>query len=205
MHNSIYTALIGYEDVGGDMIERINHMGLAEVFGPIAEEWGADQSVFNKVLFYTLHCYSRESPFVIHESDWSNIKRKVAKKVGIDHKEDLFFQLYDLRNKNYTFTIRRYLDYQGSKATKHLMMLKDLYEQMVNSAIENITDKDGVIMYDQKVKNAEYADRLYEKINLWQQRIEGEETHLNKARGQLREVEIKRNNLTLRMEDNLGE
>lgn len=205
MHKSIYHSLIQYEEFGGDMIDRIKAHGMTEVFSTIIEEWSADMETFNKVLFYTLHCYSKESDYHVQYVDWEVIKKTVATRVGIDNESDLFFDLFDLRNKNFTICIRKYMDYQGSKSLKHLLMLKDLYEQMVNSAIENIADKDGIIMYDQKVKNAEHADRIYEKISQWEQRIETEEVKLNKARTQLNQVSKKKDRFTLRMEDNLEE
>lgn len=204
MHKNVYESIRQYEEVRGDMIERLNAMGLNETFQPIIDEYGSDPEKFNQVLFYIIHCYSRESDFHIQHVDWGEIKSLVAKRVGIDTEGDLFFDLFDLRNTNFTVCIRQYMDYQGSRAFKHLMMLKDLYNQMINSAIENITDKDDKIWYEQKVKNAQHAESLYEKIAQWEQRIEGDEVKLNKPRTQLNEVEKKKDRFTLRMEDNLA-
>lgn len=203
MVSSVYNDLVQYQEVGGDLVARINAIGLNPIFVPIIEEYSEDKSVFNKVLFFLLHCYSRESDYHIQYKDWGFIKTQVAASVGIGTEDELFDQLFYLKNVKFTRTVRLYLDYQGGKAMKHLMMLKDLYEQMVNSAIENIQDKDGIIMYDQKVKNAEHADKIYNKIADWEQRIEKEESSLTQARLQLKEKEKAGDKkFSLRMEDN---
>lgn len=205
MHKNVYEAIKQYEEVGGDMVERIQSMGLHEVFDSIIVEYGPDPLKFNQVLFYTIFCYSRESEYHVQLVDWADIKKKVAQRVHIDVKSELFYDLFELRNKPFTICIRKYMDYQGSRALKHLVMLKDLYEQIVNAAIENIQDKDGITWYEQKVKNAQHADVLYEKIAQWEQRIETDEVRLNKPRSQLKEVQKKAHRFGLRLEDHLDE
>lgn len=206
MHSSIYNAILQYEEVGGDLVERIKALGLFDVFEPIITEYGADMEQFDRVLFYMIHCYSRESEFHVLQADWELIKKQVAEKVGIDTKSELYEALFYLKSIPFTLSVRKYLDYQNSKPLKHLLMLKDLYEQMVNSAIENITDSNGVVLFDQKVKNAKHAEEIYSKITEWEMRINEENTKLNKPIEQLKSVEKKKSNrFTLRMEDNLSD
>lgn len=203
---NVYTGLKQYQEVGGNLVERIKSMGLYEVFQPLDEEYGDDMETFNHVLFYLLNCYSRNSPFVIIEREWSEIKLVAAEDAGIDVKSELFFDLTELTNTNFTRAIRRYLDYQGGKAHKHLMMLKEQYDQFVNSAIENIKGDDEKINWDQKFKNGGYATKLYQQIAEWEQRIEVDNVPLKRPLEEFKEVETKKDNakkFSLRPEDNL--
>lgn len=203
MVRDVYHGLKQYQEVGGDLVERIDKMGLHDVFEPLIEEYSADMEQFNKALFYILNCYSRTSEFVVLEGEWSAIKRQCASNAGVDPDSELFHALFDLANDNVTRTIRKYLDYQGGKAHKHLMMLKDLYDQMVNSAIENIKDGNENTNYDQKKKNAEHASKLYSEINEWEQKIEVTNTPLKKATDEFVAQEKKnKTKFSLRMEDN---
>lgn len=204
MIQSVYKAILQFEEVGGDLIARLRSMGLNEVFEPIITNYGDEPVTFNKVLFYLIHAYSRESELHIANADWGQVKKNAAEKAGINSEEEtgLYLDLYDLRTVEIARTIRLYLDYQAGRDLKHMLMLKDLYEQMLNSAIENITDKDNVVNYNQKFQNAQYAEKLYLKIAEWEQRIEQNELAVNKGREELRRVE-KKNNFSLRMEDNI--
>lgn len=205
MVKDVYTGLKQFQDIGGDLIERIKSMGLQEVFSPLIEEYGSDEMLqFNTVLFYLLNCYSRQSDYLILDAEWEFIKMEAAKDAGLDLESELYTDLYYLKNNNFNRTVRKYLDYQNSKPFKHLIMLKDLYEQMVNSAIENITDKDEKTNYDQKKKNAEHAAKLYHEINEWEQRIEMDNIRLKKPVDEFKEKEKKKDGLTLRLEENLG-
>ncbi len=78
------------------------------------------------------------------------------------------------------------------------MMLNELYNQMLDGAIENIQDKDGVVDYDQKKRNAEHADSLYIKIGEWEQKLVVQNENLNKVEDEMKNAERK---FSLRMED----
>lgn len=203
MVKDVYTGLKQYQDVGGDLVERIKAMGLNETFEPLIEEYGSEGAEFNIVLFYLLNCYSRSSDFLILDAEWGEIKKQAAINAGLDIESPLYFDLYDLKNNNFNRTIRKYLDYQNNKPFKHIMMLKDLYEQMVNSAIEDIKDKDEKTNYDQKKKNAEHASKLYLEIHEWEQRLEMENVRLKKPVDEFKEVEKKKDALNLRVEDHI--
>lgn len=204
MIRSVYDGVIAYKDVGGDMVERLNRMGLHDIFVEIIEKYGGDMHLFNQVLFYTINCYSKESEYHVQNTDWSLIKKTVAKDAGIDIDSELFSELSLLKDIGYAMCIRKYLDFQQSTQFKHLVMLKDLYNQMVNASIENITDKDGIIMYDQKMKNQKHAKELYQEINEWEQRIEVDSVTLSKPIEQV-EARVKKDVRSLRLEDHLSE
>lgn len=203
---NVFTGLKQYQDVGGDLVSRIKSMGLHEVFEPLIDEYGSEPEIFNQVLFFILNVYSRVSPFVVLEAEWSHVKEQAAIDAGMDITEELYHEVCDLKKANVTRTIRKYLDYQKAKPNKHLLMLKDLYEQMVNAALE-VTPVDGKVDYDQKKKNADYASKLYTEIAQWEQRIETLELPIKRAVDEFKEVEKiqqqPKNSLSLRMEDHL--
>lgn len=202
MNSSAYNAIVAYREVHGDMVQRLNLLGLHDVFQEVIEEYANEMETFNKVLFYTIHCYSKESQYHIQYTDWEYIKKTIAKDVGIDTDSELFYDLSLLKKVGYAKSVRKYLDFQFSTQFKHLVMLKDLYQQMVNAAIENITDKDDIIMYDQKMKNSKHAKELYSEIAEWEQRIEQDTATLTKPIEQVNE-RIKKDVRSLRLEDHL--
>ncbi len=198
MYSSIYATIKSYQEVQGDMVERLEKHGLRDVFEPIIEKYGNDMDVFNAVLFYLINAYSRESLLHMASSDWSVIKEKAAEDAGLKDYDDVYIDCLHLKSSEFVTSVRMYLDKQKSKAFKHLMMLNELYNQMLDGAIENIQDKDGVVDYDQKKRNAEHADSLYIKIGEWEQKLVVQNENLNKVEDEMKNAERK---FSLRMED----
>lgn len=203
MESSIYRALKQYQSTQGDMLERIKLHGLHEVFSPIIVEYALDKNdmyMFNSALFYILNVYSKESELHILNQDWHLIKEKAAEDAGVQPGSELYDDLVLLKSTAVAQCARMYLDRQKNKVFKHLVMLKDLYEQFVNGAIENITDKDGVTDYDQKMRNSEHANKIYTQMHEWEQRLELDTDKLKKFEDELKQAERK---FSLRLEDNL--
>lgn len=185
------------------MVERIKALNLYMVFEPLVLCYSEDRSKFNTALFYILHVYSRESKFIISDQDFVAVKRRVIDRLVITDSL-LTQQLMELHGP-VLITVQRYLKLQMSKTLEHLMMKRELYQQMLQSAMDNITDANGIVMYDQKKKNSDYADRLYDEINEWEQRLLSEHKELRQAVEEIREIKKKNNRSSLRIEDVLNE
>lgn len=200
---NIYTYILQYEDIGGNLVEKLQQMNVFPIFVKMAKCYEEDLSKFNKVLFYILHTYSLQSKFHVLGADWQLTKNNVAKHVGIKEDEDLYNDAVLLENTAVVITIQNYLDYQGEKNFKHLCMLKDLYEQMVSSAVANIKKASDEIDYDQKYKNHEYAGKLLEEIKQWEQRVADSNKELKEAINELRTHNQGNHQRSLRLEDNI--
>jgi hypothetical protein len=199
---NVYNELIQYEDMGGDMVGRISALSLHAVFEPIIENY-PDRSVFNKYLFYILHVYSKESKAIIPGQNYEDCKRRLAKQLKLSEQE--MEDVVNLRCPFVIKTVQRYLRLQMSKTLEHLTMKRELYQQMLQNSLNNLTDKDGVINFDQKFKNSSYADQLYDQIHEWEIRLLEDNKELKAALDELKAVKQRKNNASLRLEDNLKE
>jgi hypothetical protein len=200
---NVYTELIQYEEIGGDMTDRIDRLNLHVIFEPIITHY-PDRSKFNSVLFFILHVYSKEGTAIIPGQDYLQCKERLADRLKIKD-EQLREDILYLRCPEIVKTVQRYLKLQMSKTLEHLTMKRELYQQMLTSAMMNLTNKDGGTDYDQKFSNSEYADKLYDQIHDWEQRLMDENKELKQAMEELRAVKQRRNISSLRIEDNLNE
>ncbi len=200
---SIYSEMLAFEEVGGDMLTRLGQMNVAHIFLRIAKYYEGQPDKFNKALFYILHTYSFKSKFHILGSDWKQTKMKVAEHVGLDENfTQEYCDLVLLESQAVVETIQDYLNYQGERSFKHLIMLKDLYEQMVAAALSDIKKASLETDYDQKYRNHDYATKLLAEINEWEQRVAEGNRELKEA---MMEVQADKGRIkkSLRMEDNM--
>lgn len=200
----VHKKLLDFGDIGGDMRERVKGYGLAVIFEPMIGYFfkeTEDHLGFNKTLFYILMLYSKDSDAVTAGVSWKQNKLAVAQQNGITGK--LKKDLVDLEIPEIVDSIQRYLDYQGSKAWSHLCMIRDLYDQMVLSALRPASPSEG-LTWDQKKKNAEYANDLYREIAEWEQRIREEERNQEEGRSEIRRKKPRAERFTLRTEDILA-
>lgn len=200
---SIYSEMLQYQEVGGNMMERLGKMNVAHLFVRIAAKYKEDGEAFNKVLFYILHTYSLKSKFHVLGADWNETKEAIARHLAIDESNLLWDDTVLLKSSEVISSIQNYLNYQGNRNFKHLCMLKDLYEQMVSSAVDNIKKASDETDYDQKYKNHDYASKLLAEINEWEQRVAEGHKELKDAMGEMAQFK-KTNKLSLRMEDNIN-
>lgn len=214
----VYNGLIQYEEVGGDMVQRIRLMGMYDVFESLDRFCDGDMSRFNPALFYIIHTYSFESKYHVLGVEWLDIKKKVLAQVGGEELKKIsitrtinempvYSTLYDellyMTDPQIVLTIDKYLSYQGNRNFKHLIMLKDLYEQMVRGALEPIRKSTGEVDFDQKNKNRGYAASILNEITEWEQKVTDQTSQLIKEG--VKELNKRKTSQTrsLRMEDNL--
>jgi hypothetical protein len=204
---SVYEELIQYEEVGGDMTARLSKMNLRQVFEPVIVYYGAEADILNKVLFYILHIYSKESKFIVPGQDYLGTKQRCCDRLGIpedlkcQHESFVYQDLVFLESSDVVDTVQRYLKLQMSKTFEHLVMKRELYLQMVQSAMGRLTDHNGVVDYDQKFKNSGYAEKLYGEIYHWEQQLSAEHPELKSAIEELRERKTVAGKASLRIED----
>jgi hypothetical protein len=212
---SVYGELLQYEEVQGDMVDRIKAMGVYHIFEQLHTYYNEEYQLFNKALFFILHAYSLKSKYHVLGQSWAGVKEAVAEKVGITvdgpaverTREEttesvlLYSDLILLKSREVISTINKYLLYQGNKNFRHLCMLKDQYEQMVSGALDPIEKSSGEIDFDQKNRNRKYATEILLEIAQWEQTIYDNDKDLKAA---MEELQNKKENNTqsLRVEDN---
>jgi hypothetical protein len=191
---SLYKELTQFEGVGGDMVSRIRTLGVSDVFKPLESYKGADgkpvdMDVFNKILFWVLHCYSRESKKDIIGADWQRVKVSVAKELKMP--EDVIADVVKVEDWSIRETIMNYLEYQDYRTYKHLKTLKDQYDQMLSASLKMLTKGEALdVDYIMKYKCGEYADLLLERIKSYEDKLKDDLRDIGDA---VEEVERKSN------------
>lgn len=207
MEKTIFQYLTAFEEVGGDVLsrmeafpaqERLITTPLRRIFQPVIDLYPDDIATFNKVLYFILYAYSPESTHNFLNWDWADIKKNVADKVGIEEGTSLHADVVLLGNKVIAQAAYDYLKCIGGGEWKHLCMLKDLYEEMLFASISPIK-KGEEIDYDQKKKNSKYASELWEEIKSRETKLLSLETGLLKQQRD----ELADRTRSLSLEDNL--
>lgn len=210
MIGTIYDELIPLVDYGGDLIERIKKMSWYTIFEPLAVEYITNQrnsKRFNTALFYIIMLYTRKSPHWGLGSDWGQNKTAILSSLGQDPREDseLYLDLIELRQYAIYETVRRYIDYQGSRDWQHLSMMYDLYDELVSSARSPLKNKDGSIDYAQKRTNATEAASLLGEIEAMETRLDIEERDLREAKTEVKQRTGRVERFTMRLENIITE
>ena len=183
------------------MVARIRDLGVTKIFAPLIEDVEfADRSLFNKALFFILHCYSKESKKDLIGADWNLVKTNVA--------SDLKFPLHyiDLSLKSMQQTCFNYVEFQGSRIYYHLFVLKEQYNKMLKMSLSGIEikDKDGNISYDmsENIKYGESADELLERIMKFEAMLNEENKDLKTQIDELEQKSGKRMGSSLSVDTN---
>ena len=200
---SVYHELTQYEEVGGDMVERINKLCLHQVFSPIIETYIADAEKFNKILFYILHIYSKESKMIIVGTSYLDAKNRVADMLKMEG--EFRGAAIEFRCPALVHTVQRYIRLQLSKPLEHLIMKRELYQRMIESATCGVKDEDSVSDFNQMKKNSDYADLLYAEMFAWERRLLEENDELKAALDEIRESTVLPKKESMRIEDLLKE
>lgn len=110
-----------------ELFEKVNEC-CPEVFLPLLDKYPGEAK---DIFYYITDGYSAESTSVLLQSNWSTVKPQLAKKHSIpDH---LNGAVVNLECSVIKKVIADYLEFQGDFDFKHLRMLEDVYEQMLNS------------------------------------------------------------------------
>lgn len=206
MIGTIYDELMPLVDYGGDMCARLKKMSWYPLFEPLATEY-RNPKRFNTALFYILMLYTHKSPHWSLSSDWGQTKTAILTTLGLDPRDDgeLYLDLTGLRIYAIYETVRRYLDYQGSRDWQHLSMMYDLYDELVSSARSPLKNKDGSIDYAQKRTNAQEAAALLGEIEAMETRLDIEERDMRDAKTEVKQRSGSVERFTMRLENIVAE
>lgn len=200
---SIYKELIQFEQIGGDMIERIKGLGVYNVFKPMAEDerFVDKMDDFNVVLWWVLYCYSLNSGKDIVGSDWQYRKLTIAKELKMP--ADLMNKVIALEIPGLRKTIINYLEFQDYRVYKHLKILQEQYSQMLSASLQDLKIGEGDnIDYTMKYKCGEYADKLLERIKFYEDKLKDDNRDLKEAITEIEQKERRTLGATLSADAN---
>lgn len=214
---SLFHRLTNFKGGDSDFKEYIEDLNLSFFFNMYAVYPTVERA--RKAIMFIVWTYSRESDFVLAGEAWGLCKERVALKVSLD--EEMVNELVkfefkyvekktekqkeeedddgtgELEANEYNVTkivkcINDYLEYQDDKINKHLKRMHDLYEQFSSASVAMITKgKSGVIDWDQKALCQKEANRLYDEIETWEQKLTNQSSASRTAIEELKSVRKK--------------
>lgn len=193
MTTSIYSALIGLRDVGGDLWDRLGELAACHIFQPLYDKFEASQDKFNSIFFYILDCYSIDSKCIKLDSNWSSFKQERFRFNKCP--DSLHSSVVGLRDPDIKQVIADYVEHQKETEWMHLCMLQDVYIQLCSMAVEM---GDGVTA-DNKYKAAVHARDILVEINTYKSAFVTKFSALAPAAEELPKMEKKK--VSLQIED----
>lgn len=158
---SPFHSLTSYEEDNWE--DFLNKILLIDIFLPVIEEYH-DKNVLKAVIRFIAYAYSPDSDKIILGRDWKKNKQEIFEFVMIKPEKSSYEDLVLLKNKAVVESIHRWVAYQDNDTFTQLQVLKDLRVEMQISALSRILKASGETDYDQKFRNAKYADDLKEMI-----------------------------------------
>lgn len=152
-----YSELVSYN--GNEWDDFLDRISLLDIFMPVIKHY-EDVDVLKCVVRYIAYAYSFQSDKILLNSDWEKNKKSIFDLVMIKPEQEYYNDLVLLQNPAVVISIQKWLDYQDSDTFKQLSVLKDLRLEMQLSAVSLIKKSSGETDFDQKFKNAEYANKL---------------------------------------------
>ena len=158
---SPFHSIISYE--GDEWQEFLDKMLLIDIFMPLFKEY-SEVSYIKSVIKYIVYAYSVDSDKIILGMEWQKNKQNIFEYVMIKPEKKSYEDLVLLRNSEVVKTINNWLEFQDNDAFRQMQVLKDLRVEMQISSLTDIKKASAEIDYDQKYKNACYANDLKKMI-----------------------------------------
>lgn len=158
---SPYYSIINYEE--DHWQEFLDGIFLIDVFMPVIKEY-TDVSTLKCVIRYIVTAYSLESDKIILGMDWQKNKQEIFEYAMLKPEAKSYEDLVLLKNKAVVDAIHNWLNFQDSESFRQLEVLKDLRIEMQISCLSDIKKSSGEVDYDQKYRNAGYANDLKKMI-----------------------------------------
>lgn len=183
---SAYSEILAYS--GDEWEDYLTKICLIDIFKDLIPLF-KDKEALTQAIRYIVMCYSKDSDCVVLGTDWVSNKKRIFDKVLI-HK-DYYQDLILLENGIVIKTIQRWLSFQDSAVYSQLIMLKDLQQEMQDSANSSIKKANLEIDYDQKFKNAKYVNELKIMIDDLEQELIQNNPKLKEATKELSKAKAK--------------
>lgn len=136
---SVYeSCLPAKEKTAGDLQKILLDINL-HIFDTIFQKFDPGEAHF--IIFFILHAYSDDSPWVILGVDWTDEKVAIAERLNIP--EYLRSWLIELTNDDIRCVIVDYLDYQVKPDFKLLQLKQMQYAKISSMLIKGMKAKEG--------------------------------------------------------------
>ena len=181
-----YSDLLAFD--GEDWEDYLTKICLIDIFKDLLTLF-KDKEALRQGIRYIVMTYSKDSDNIILGIDWLKNKDLIFNKslLSNDYYEDLVL----LKNRIVISTIQRWLIFQDSATFSRLIMLKDLQQEMQQSANSKILKSNLEIDYDQKYKNACYVKELGKMIDDLEQELIQNNPKLKEATKELSRAKAK--------------
>ncbi len=201
-----FSELTTYE--GNAWEEFLEQCSLIHIFKPILERY-KDNGVRRPLIQYIVRCYSLDSQDIVIGMEWGRNKKVIFEKLMLPplmyHELVLFDNLFSERGEFQTEeriekdrdidaikrSINMWLNNQDSEVYVQWAVLRDLRQEMQNSATGPIKKSSGEIDYDQKFKNAKYAMDLREMIKNLEDELIQNSSELKEAVKEIKNKKVK--------------
>ena len=188
---SPYHSIVNYEE--DNWQEFLDKVMLIDIFMPVIKKY-SDLQVLKSVIRYIVYAYSADSDKILLGSDWQRNKQGIFEFVLIKPEKTIYEDLVLLKSPEVVESIHKWLEFQDKDSFTQLQVFKDLRVEMQISAVSKIIKASSEIDYDQKYKNANYAQELKNKIK----ELEAELIQNNpKMQSQVKEARVAKSKQTV--------
>lgn len=125
------------------------------------------------VIMFLIYAYSKESKMLIMGADFSEEKVRIADKVSLP--VELHGKVLKLKSEKFRKVMMKYLDYQGSRAFKHLQLKRDMYEAVEANSFQTLfAGEDGSMDAKALTSLATMKNNLLEEILDYEEKLKSE-------------------------------
>lgn len=158
---SPFHSIISYEEDNWE--DFLNRVLLIDIFAPVINEY-KNRDTLKGVIRFIVYAYSVDSDKIILGRDWKKNKQEIFEFVLIKPESSSYEDLVLLKNEAVVQSINKWIEFQDNDTFTQLQVLKDLRVEMQISALSQIKKSSGEVDYDQKFRNAKYAEDLKKMI-----------------------------------------
>lgn len=189
-----FHSIVSYEEDSWEQF--LEQIMLIDIFMPVIKHY-ENKDTLKCVIRYIAYAYSLNSDKIILGMEWQKNKQQIFEFVLAKPEKTIYEDLVLLKSAAVLETIHRWLEFQENDTFKMVQTLKDLRIEMQLSSVSNIKKASLETDYDQKFKNAEYANKLKLMIKDLEAELVQNDHRLKDA---VREVNIKKSKDTLHVE-----
>jgi hypothetical protein len=144
-------------------------------FDPLLKLYSG-RGVAKIVAMYVLHAYSPDSALIVAGRDWASNKQSIAEEVGIpDH---MILSVITFQEEALGNVVSRYLNLQGEREFKHLMLKKETYENLMDGTLTMSKGDNGKVDLKELRETNKACDELLEEISALEAQMADKHKHI---------------------------
>lgn len=165
---SVYEKCLSVKGKDAEQLRQVLSGINLNVFNDIFTHFSNEEPAF--IIFYILHAYSIDSPWIILGSEWEEEKNAIAERLQVP--EYMRPWMVELLDEKIRCAVVDYLDYQGAADFKLLQLKQIQYAKLSSAIVKQMQpdDKGNLVMENLFDANKE-LDKLLISINKLQEDI----------------------------------